>query len=210
MNILVTGFAATETNSNASATLVNSLMKDLPESLRHLNGDLQIRLLATDTHNLKAALVGLLAEVQPDICVFVGQAPGRNNITLEKVATNLRFTGPPTEPGGKPQSDIICASGPDSLKATLPEMAAMIERLQENGIPAALSEDAGNNLCNQILYEGLHYAEQGEGKPLCGFVHIPALPDQVIARWPNYPFMPLEMGRAAIGLLLLELNRCEI
>jgi pyroglutamyl-peptidase len=81
----------------------------------------------------------------------------------------------------------------------------MVLRLQQQGIPAAISDDAGNNLCNQLLYEGLQYATQHAGKPLCGFVHIPALPQQVIARWPSYPFMPLEMTRQAIAAVLLEL-----
>lgn len=205
MIILVTGFSATEISSNASDTVVSSLISDLPVCLQQVGDDLHFRLIAANTHTLKSRLDELLGELQPDMCVFVGQAPGRNNITLESTARNLRVIGPPLEAGGKPQSDIICAEGAAAFKATLPNMEAMVGRLHRNDIPAALSHDAGNNLCNQILYEGLHYAERNAKKPLCGFVHIPALPQQVIARWPSYPFMTLEMTRQAIAIVLLEL-----
>lgn len=76
-----------------------------------------------------------------------------------------------------------------------------------SGIPAAISNDAGNNLCNQILYEGLQYSMHHAGQMRCGFVHIPALPQQVIERWPDYPFMPLDMIRAAMAIILFELVR---
>jgi pyroglutamyl-peptidase len=205
MSILVTGFSATESNSNASDIVVSSFMSDLPGCLLYANRDLHFRLVNANTHELKNRLDALLAELKPDVCVFVGQAPGRNNITLESNATNLRLIGPPRQPGDKPESVVICATGPDSYKSTLPDLGGMVARLHESGIPAAVSIDAGNNLCNQILYEGLHYANQSTGKPLCGFVHIPALPQQVITRWPSYPFMTLEMMREAIAIVLLEL-----
>lgn len=207
MTILVTGFASSENGSNASDIVVSSLINDLPVSLKTAKSKLHFRLIDASTHSLKSKLDALLREIQPYNCVFVGQAPGRNNITLESAATNLRFTGPPLQPGGKPQIDVICSTGPATCKATLPNMDRMVERLHKKGIPAAVSHDAGNSLCNQILYEGLQYAEQNSGNPHCGFIHIPALPQQVIERWPNYPFMPLDMSRDAVAVVLLELMR---
>lgn len=91
--------------------------------------------------------------------------------------------------------------------ASMLHMDAMVERLREAGIPAAMSDNAGNNLCNQILYEGLQHAEKHAGQPRCGFVHIPALPQQIIERWPDYPFMPLAMLREAMSIILVELVR---
>jgi len=86
-------------------------------------------------------------------------------------------------------------------------MDVMVKKLREAGIPAAISDNAGNSLCNQILYEGLQFAKKHAGLPRCGFVHIPALPQQVIERWPNYPFMSLDMIRGAMAIILLELVR---
>ena len=204
MTILITGFASSENASNASDVVVSSLISDLPASLKIIQSVLHFRIIDANTHNLKSKINELLRAIHPSHCVFVGQAPGRNNVTLESAATNLRFIGPPLEPEGKPQSDVISSTGPATCKATLPNMNTMVQRLLKNGIPAAISHDAGNNLCNQILYEGLQHAEQNSGHPHCGFIHIPALPQQVIERWANYPFMQLEMSREAVAIVLLE------
>ena len=206
-NILVTGFVSTENGLNASDALVRSLLNDLPVSLTGVQHLIHFRLVDAKTHDFRLTIEALLREVQPAVCVFVGQAPGRNNITLERSASNLRFTGPPLQPGEAPPSDVIHVSGPEVCMATLLHMDVMVEKLQAAGIPAALSSDAGNSLCNQILYEGLQYATNHGGQPRCGFVHIPALPQQVIERWPGYPFMPLDMMRAAMAIILLELVR---
>lgn len=212
MSILVTGFASTELGLNASDVAVTSLMGELPATLSGSKHLLHFRLIDATTHDLRTKLEALLRELRPSLCVFVGQAPGRNRITLERSATNLKFTGPPLIPGGKPPSDAIQANGPQSYAASLPNMDTMVEKLRQAGIPAALSDDAGHNLCNQILYEALQHAKQHGGQPRCGFVHIPALPRQVIERWPDYPFMSLEMIRAAMEIVLLELvgDACEI
>jgi pyroglutamyl-peptidase len=207
IRILVTGFVSAGIGINASDVVVRSLINDLPTSLIDAKHLLRFRLVDASTDDLQIKLEALLREVRPTDCVFVGQAPGRNNITLERAATNLRFTGPPLRPDDAPQSDVIHLGGPDVCTASMLNMDALVEKLRAAGIPAALSNDAGNNLCNQILYEGLQYAQQHVGQPRCGFVHIPALPQQVIERWPDYPFMPLDMTRAAIAIILLEIVR---
>jgi pyroglutamyl-peptidase len=35
-----------------------------------------------------------------------------------------------------------------------------------------------------------------------GFIHIPVLPDQVISDWSDSPFMPIEMTRKALTLII--------
>ena len=184
-SILVTGFVSTASGLNASDVLVQSLMNKLPSALADARQRIHFRLVDASTHDLRAKLETLLHEIRPSQCVFVGQAPGRNSITLESTATNLRFTGPPPSPGGMPQSDVIDANGPQACTASLPRMDAMVKMLRDAGIPAAISDNAGNSLCNQILYEGLQYAQKHAGLPRCGFVHIPALPQQIIERWPD-------------------------
>ncbi len=208
VRILITGFVSIEPELiNASEILIHSIMTSLPASLEVAKHHFHFRLVDTNTHSLRPQLVALLDEVHPSECVFVGQAPGRNNITLESAATNLRFTGPPLHPGDAPQSELIHVGGPERYGATLPHGEKMVAELRACGIPAAISDNAGNNLCNQILYEGLRYSEQHAGTPKCGFVHIPALPQQIIERWPNYPFMPLDMLRQAMTIILLALMR---
>jgi pyroglutamyl-peptidase len=84
-------------------------------------------------------------------------------------------------------------------------VASVIKNIKSDLIPAASSRWSGNNLCNQILYHGLHHAKMTGKDILCGFAHLPALPEQVISQWPDVPFMPLEMMRKAIEIAVRNL-----
>lgn len=71
-----------------------------------------------------------------------------------------------------------------------------------------MSNDAGNHLCNQLLYLALH-TTANRGQPCAvTFVHVPVLPQQVIAeepmtmRHPNCPYLPLPMLTEAVACLL--------
>jgi pyrrolidone-carboxylate peptidase len=109
VRILVTGFLAIETGQNASEVVIRSLMNDLPSSLSAANHLFHFRLVDSNTHDLRFKLQNLLTDVCSSMCVFVGQAPGRNNITLENTATNLRFTGPPLHPGAQADHPPRCS-----------------------------------------------------------------------------------------------------
>lgn len=205
MNILVTGFAAGPAQSNASEILLRSLLEDTPSALQPFRHDLHFEILDTDTHGLKALLHARLREIKPAICVFTGQAPGRSNITLESTAHNLRNIGPPLKPGDEPQRAVIRSEGATEYRATLQSLDRLVGHLIAAQIPAAVSHDAGTSLCNQLLYEGLAYAADNGNLPQCGFIHIPALPQQVIQHWPHYPSMCLPMLRDAMSVILCAL-----
>lgn len=195
--ILVTGFLAKEGTTNASEILVNSLIDRLPEELEPLKKSLHFDFMIDDPFALSQKLKDTLGSVQPRHCIFIGQAPGRNKITLERVATNHKFTGPPPKLGQPQSGEAVVENASAAYMATLPDQHDIVEVLHQSGIPAGISNDAGNGSCNQILYETLHIAETSNLGLYCGFVHIPALPEQVISDWPQNPFMPLEMTRLA-------------
>lgn len=209
MKILITGFESTKKATNASGILVSSLIENFPKELPDLAANIELRIIGDSTHTVKEELTGLLKSIQPEFCLFIGQAPGRNNITLETIATNYRFTGAPLNVGDGPQGGRIEAHGADAYTSTLldmDDMDDMVKRIKEAGIPASISRNAGNSLCNQILYHGLHYTKENSLAMKCGFLHIPALPEQVISRWPQHPFMPLAMSRKAVEIILGELQ----
>ena len=204
--ILVTGFGAYGDGSNASERLIETLRSaDLP------GADIRFAVLPVDTEAVEGLLTELIDTVDPEFALFFGQAPGRNRITLERIATNLRDLSVPDVRGRQPRGEPVVAGGPDAYRATLPDMAAMVAALNARGIPAALSNHAGNHLCNQTLYLGLHIAARRGLALKAGFVHIPAAPEQIIAeeplilRHPNCPFMPTatvaEAARSLIGHL---------
>lgn len=202
MSVLITGFKAKNGMINASENLLQSLIDQYPAALTPWQEEVYLKIVGDSTHTIKDELIQLLNDVRPECCVFIGQAPGRNNITLESIATNYRFLGPPEKVGDAPVGDKIETNGPAAYMSTLPNLAVMVDRLKAEGIPAAISNNGGNSLCNQILYHGLHFAAENESIPNCGFLHIPALPEQVINQCPQHPFMPLEMSKQAVAIVV--------
>jgi len=205
MKILVTGFEPTRGRFNASRELVNSYRADMPAELADHAAQLAFAVLPIDTLALRDNLEQLLDRHRPQCCVFIGQAAGRNRVNLARFATNLKDFNDPDANGNRPRGETIDANGPAAYRATLPGMDAMIEQMNAAGIPAACSNHAGNHLCNQLLYLGLHRtAASGDG-PACGFLHIPLLPVQVMEHWRHSPHMPLATTRQALSIVLSAL-----
>lgn len=205
MSILVTGFDAGQDKVNASAALVASLRDNLPEELLPLRTQLHFAILPLNSRLLRDAMLSEVVRYQPQFCLFTGQARGRNKINLERLSTNLKDFDSPDVDGYQPRGEKIEPAGPAAYWSSLPEQSEMVERLNSQGIPAALSNHGGNHLCNQLLYQALHWIQSNSSGLRCGFVHIPPLPLQAQTQWPDTPFMSLDMTRLAITHILLVL-----
>jgi pyroglutamyl-peptidase len=209
--VVVTGFEANDPPCrNASAALVEALEGCLPQ-LRRASGDaeVRIRLMPGNTLALSAALGAALDELPPPThLLLLGQAPGRNKITPERFATNVRDFGTPDRYGNLPRNLPVVEGGPSSLHSTWPGQDSLVRVLNASGIPAAMSHDAGNHLCNQLLYLALHAGARRDRQYVAAFVHIPVLPQQVIdeepmtMRHPNCPCLPLSLLIEAVACLL--------
>jgi acetyl-CoA C-acetyltransferase len=57
-------------------------------------------------------------------------------------------------------------------------IAAIVERLRADGIPAAVSRTAGDYLCNHVFYALMHLLATERPGTIGGFVHVPLLPEQ--------------------------------
>ncbi len=140
-------------------------------------------------------------ECQPDIIISVGQAGGRSAIALERVAVN-RANG--TDNAGELAVEkIIRTDGPEAYLSTLPLKEAE-KALHESGVPAYISNSAGLYLCNYVFYIGRHFAEK-QGKTIpTGFVHIPFIPAQVVAkeRQDRFPSMTLPLIIEALHVIM--------
>lgn len=142
----------------------------------------------------------------PDFILCVGQAGGRPDITIERVAINCDDFRIPDNGGNQPTDEPVVADGPSAYFATLP-IKDMVNALHQAGIPARVSNTAGTFVCNHIMYGVLHYAAQ-KGNIKAGFMHIPYLPSQVVNK-PDQPSMAVETVRATLETIVHVLAHGE-
>lgn len=126
---------------------------------------------------------------QPEIAIAVGQAGGRFDITVERVAINVNDARIADNAGNQPFDDPITPDGPSAYFATLP-IKAMVAAIRKSGLPASVSNSAGTFVCNHLMYGLLHAAATTYPKMIGGFIHVPFLPEQVIDKR-NQPSMSL-------------------
>jgi pyroglutamyl-peptidase len=146
------------------------------------------RLLPTEFAASLRMLKAAVRETAPAILLGVGQAGGRERLSIERVAINLQDARIPDNTGAQPIDLPVIAGAPAAYFSTLP-VKAMLAALREHGLPASLSHTAGTYVCNHVAYAMLHLATTRRGVR-AGFMHIPYLPEQA-ARLRGAPSMAL-------------------
>ena len=126
-----------------------------------------------------------LAQHRPDIVLALGQAEGRCDFSVERVAINVMDARIADNAGAQPIDVPVIAGGPAAYFSTLP-IKALVAGLRAGGFPASVSQTAGTFVCNQVFY-ALQHALAGLGVH-SGFMHLPLLPEQA-AQWPG-PTLP--------------------
>ena len=132
-----------------------------------------------------------LAAHRPALAVCLGQAGGRAEISIERVAINVDDARIPDNLGRQPVDAVIRAGGPAAYFSTLP-IKAVARDVRAAGVAAAVSNTAGTFVCNHVFYALMHRLAttpalaQARG----GFVHVPYTPEQVAGR-SDVPSMPL-------------------
>ena len=126
----------------------------------------------------------------PDIVISVGQAGGRFDITCERVAINIDDFRIEDNEGNQPIDQIIQKDGQPAYFSNLP-IKAMVKHMNENKIPASVSNTAGTFVCNHVMYGILYMIDKKYPDIKGGFIHIPYMTSQVIDK-KGMPFMSLE------------------
>ncbi|MCZ6944878.1 pyroglutamyl-peptidase I, partial [Bacillus mycoides] len=140
-------------------------------------------------HKSIRVLKEYIEELSPEMIICIGQAGGRPDITIERVAINVDDARIADNEGNKPVDVQIVEEGPIAYWSTLP-MKAIVKKLREEGIPASVSQTAGTFVCNHLFYGLMHELEKHDKKIKGGFVHIPFLPEQA-SNYPGQPSMSL-------------------
>ncbi|MFE1629018.1 pyroglutamyl-peptidase I [Brevibacillus reuszeri] len=135
-------------------------------------------------------LYAAIEETKPDIVLCIGQAGGRGDLSIERVAINVNDARIADNEGNQPIDTPIVEHGPAAYWSTLP-IKSMVHELQQQGIPASISQTAGTYVCNHVFYGLMHYVAENKATIRGGFIHIPYLPEQA-ARQSGQPSMALE------------------
>lgn len=150
-------------------------------------------------------LLSLVQQTRPDAVVCLGEAGGRTAVSLERVAINLLDFRIADNDGLVVQDEPIVSDGPAAYFTTLP-VRAMQQAVVAAGVPAQLSLSAGAFLCNQVMYELLHFLAQQQLASPAGFVHLPLLPQQAASQTATRPSMALETMVTAVATMLHTLQ----
>ncbi len=185
MKVLVTGF---EPFGGESVNPALEAVLRLPPRLGAL--EIATASLPSVFGRALAALEDALVATRPDIVLCVGQAGGRAELSLERVAINVDDARIPDNDGQQPIDRPVVAGGPAAYFATLPIKAA-VRALREAGLPAAVSNTAGAFVCNHVFYGLMHVAATRQLPVRGGFLHVPYLPSQA-TRVGGAPSMALD------------------
>jgi len=123
-------------------------------------------------------LCGAVDEIRPDVVICVGEAGGRADLTVERVAINLDDAPIADNDGQQPIDAPIVLDGPVAYFATLP-VKAIVAAMQERDLRASLSQTAGTFVCNHVFYGLMHHLQGTD--TFGGFIHVPYLPEQAAA-----------------------------
>ena len=183
MKILLTGFEPFGGESINPSWEAVRLVRNFPEGV-----DIVRLCLPVTFEGARQALRTAAIEHRPDVILSVGQAGGREGLSLERIAVNLMDARIPDNAGFQPVDEPLYADGPAAYFSSLP-LREMLAALAKAGIPSAISNTAGLYVCNAVFYEAARLKAQGTVRR-AGFIHVPYLPEQAAGK--DAPSLSLE------------------
>lgn len=183
--VLVTGF---DPFGGEKINPALEAIKELKKS-EFNNIDLRVKEIPTVFYKSIKVLEAAIDEIRPDVVICIGQAGGRSEITIERVAINVIDARIPDNENNQLVDVPVVENGPAAYFATIP-IKDIAENIKKAGIPASISNTAGTFVCNQLLYGLMHILSTKYKNIKGGFIHIPYLPEQAL-NYRNQPSMNL-------------------
>ncbi|WP_104179899.1 pyroglutamyl-peptidase I [Arthrobacter sp. B0490] len=152
------------------------------------------------------ALEAALGRFPAEIVLCVGQAGGRGDVSVERVAINVDDARIPDNAGRRPIDEPVVPGGPAAYFSSLP-IKACREAVAALGIPVEVSQTAGTYVCNHVFYGLMHLLAQHAG-PRGGFVHVPFSTEQGEAHGqPGLAIDVMAVALAAIATTAADTDR---
>lgn len=190
--ILVSGFKPFLSEKiNPSELLVEKLKVD-SSSQGHANPELATIILPVEFERAFIELQKQIEKTNPKFIIMFGQAGGRPNVCLEKIALNWNQTKAADESKHIPLTGRI-SDGELALMSTFP-VDECAEFLKDRGLKSEISFSAGVYVCNNLYFKVL------KNYPLIKsvFVHVPFLPGQGEVYHPKMNFEAMKKIADAI------------
>lgn len=190
--VLITGFDAfggSQTNPSWLA------VSKLPDRV----GDWEVhkKMIPTVYGEASRQVLAAAEALQPHAILCVGLAGGRNAVTPERIAVNIRDARIADNAGNLCQGDFVVEGGPAAYFATVP-VKEMSQAIRDGGIASSVSNTAGAFVCNDTLYTLLHRFDGTQVQ--VGFIHVPQIPEM------GEPSMPLETIAEALKIAITALK----
>ncbi|GHF58366.1 pyroglutamyl-peptidase I [Streptomyces thermodiastaticus] len=140
------------------------------------------------------------------LVVSLGQAGGRPDLTVERVAINVDDARIPDNAGRQPVDEPVVPGGPAAYFSTLP-MKACVAAARAAGVPASVSQTAGTFVCNHVFYGLAHLLATERPGIRGGFVHVPYSPEQAAALSPVPPSLSVPDAVRGLSAILATAAR---
>ncbi|WP_409477673.1 pyroglutamyl-peptidase I [Pseudobdellovibrio sp. HCB154] len=172
----------------------------LVEKLKVKYQDLKTVVLPVEFDRAFVELQKQIEQVKPKFVIMFGQAGGRPNVCLEKIALNWNQTKSFDEANKKPEVGRI-GDGELALMSTFP-VDDCAEFLADRKLKVETSFSAGAFVCNNLYFKVL------KNYPLIPsiFVHVPFLPEQGEVHHPKMDFEQME--KIASEIINFARSRC--
>lgn len=203
MKVLITGFDPFGGESINPAWEAVKAMKD------NIDGIEVIKLQIPTVFKKSAEkLFAGIEEHKPDAVICIGQAGGRYDMSVERVAINMDDGRIPDNEGYQPIDTPVYEDGENAYFATLP-IKGIVEEIKLAKIPASVSNTAGTYVCNHIMYSLLYYISKNNLNIKGGFIHVPYITEQVVDK-KNMPYMEVTTITKALKCAVQALNKYKV
>jgi pyroglutamyl-peptidase len=198
LRILVTGFGPFPgAPANPTGKLVRALARK-----RWPGVSVKAHVFATRYKTVDRALPRLLKSFKPDALIMFGLATRSRAIRVETVARNRIAAFP--DAAGFTRGPCVIDPASGRLLAARAPTAAILRALSRAGVPARLSRNAGDYLCNYTLWHATQATgttARPDGPGIAVFIHVPPLSGR------TSPESLLTAGEAAMNAVIAALRR---
>ncbi|MFO7882110.1 MAG: pyroglutamyl-peptidase I [Kosmotogaceae bacterium] len=159
---------------NSSELTVNAYFKQYREAKNRV---VSVKL-PTTFKDSASMITEKISNETPDAIIMLGQAAGRETISIERVAINIIDARIPDNNGEQPIDKPVIPGGKNAYFSKL-HTREIKEALEKKNIPITISYSAGTYVCNYLFYSVMYFIEHKKLETLAGFVHLPLSSSQI-------------------------------